>query len=270
HSPPQLTEFRGTQNVRLPDRRRRHLLGAGLHSPPQLTGFGGTQDVRFTGIAVFWVPTSTHRRSSPISVAPRTVWGRWPGFATFAAVGAGGPLQVLVVCTANVCRSPMAEGLLRTRAEAAGLDLVVASAGTRKGPLPVDPVAVKALGEFGVDISAHQPRRVTRDLVATDGAGLILTMTRAHLRDIAVMGPGVFQRTYTLREAVRRLEVTPNGGDLPAMIAAAGEGRKPSDLMRDDPGDDIDDPYNNGYAAVLKAATEIDQLVQRLVGRLRG
>lgn len=177
---------------------------------------------------------------------------------------------MLVVCTANVCRSPMAEGLLRARADAVGLDLVVSSAGTRKGPLPVDPVAVKALGEFGVDIAAHQPRRVTRDLVAAEGGGLILTMTRAHLRDIAVMGPGVFQRTYTLREAVRRLEVTPNGGDLPAMIAAAGEGRKPSDLMRDDPADDIDDPYNNGYAAVLKAATEIDQLVQRLIARLRG
>jgi protein-tyrosine phosphatase len=189
----------------------------------------------------------------------------------------GESLRVLVVCTANVCRSPMGEALLRARAQVTGLPVAVASAGTRAARLPVDPEAVRAVAALGVHIGEHTPRQVSRDLVATDGADLVLTMTRAHLRDVAVMGSGVFPRTFTLREAVRRLETVRLGARpeaagpveaARALIGRAGEGRRPSELMGDHPGDDIADPYGAGAAAVAAAAVEIDHLVARIVARL--
>jgi low molecular weight protein-tyrosine phosphatase len=72
------------------------------------------------------------------------------------------PAAVLLLCTGNVCRSPMAEALLRgllahrapgTRVESAGL-------GAPEGQ-PADPHAVELLSERGLDISGHRARQVT-------------------------------------------------------------------------------------------------------------
>jgi protein-tyrosine phosphatase len=189
---------------------------------------------------------------------------------TLPVVERTGPYRVLVVCTANVCRSPMGAGLLAARAAERGLELQVTSAGTRAAGLPVDPMAVRAAADLGVDIAAHEPRRITTAIVADEGTDLVLTMTRGHLRDVAVMGRQTFARTFTLREAVRRLQGISRmpGLDLPARVAAAAEGRRPADLMRDDPNDDVADPYGTGQAAVSRTAGEIDRLVHELLTHL--
>lgn len=178
-----------------------------------------------------------------------------------------GPARVLVVCTANVCRSPMAEGLLRQHFDRIGADVVVTSAGTRGGQLPVDPEAVAALQSLGVDIRPHQSRAINRQLLDTDGADLIVTMTRDHLRTIATMGRTLFHRTFTLPELARRS--TDSSRDMPTDLAgwieALGEGRKPSLLLGADPIDDVSDPYGQGAAEVRRTAAELDRLVQTIV-----
>lgn len=63
--------------------------------------------------------------------------------------------SVLFLCTENSCRSQMAEGLLRDRA---GDLFEVASAGTN--PSRVDPEAVRAMDEIGIDISHHRSKSV--------------------------------------------------------------------------------------------------------------
>jgi arsenate reductase (thioredoxin) len=63
--------------------------------------------------------------------------------------------RVLFLCTANSCRSQMAEGLLRA---AAGDRFEVMSAGTDPGSL--NPSAVEAMAEIGIDISAQQSKGV--------------------------------------------------------------------------------------------------------------
>jgi protein-tyrosine phosphatase len=64
-------------------------------------------------------------------------------------------MKILMVCLGNICRSPMAEGILRKKAEAANLKLIIDSAGTgdwHVGEHP-DRRAVQTAGKFGVNIS---------------------------------------------------------------------------------------------------------------------
>jgi len=63
---------------------------------------------------------------------------------------------VLILCTGNSCRSHMAEGILRA---AAGGLLDVQSAGSNPAGY-VHPLAIKALAEIGIDISAHHSKHM--------------------------------------------------------------------------------------------------------------
>src|SRR2546428_10871345 len=110
---------------------------------------------------------------------------------------------VIVVCTGNVCRSPIAEGLLRRATEhrAVGPAITVSSAGTAgwEGS-PATPEAVEAAGERGVDISGHVATRLRPGMAAD--ADLVLCMAggdrgpgagaqpEAPRRPLTVKGPG--------------------------------------------------------------------------------
>ena len=87
---------------------------------------------------------------------------------------------IVAVCTGNICRSPIAEGLLRKALAAAGLSSVeVVSAGVSAyDGMPASPYAVKAAERVGTDIKAHHSQQLTPDLVKK--AGLILVMTKMH------------------------------------------------------------------------------------------
>ena len=63
--------------------------------------------------------------------------------------------RVLFLCTGNSCRSQMAEGFLRSLA---GDPFEVASAGTE--PVPVNPGAIEAMSEVGIDLSNHESKAV--------------------------------------------------------------------------------------------------------------
>ncbi|MDP1827877.1 MAG: arsenate reductase ArsC [Archangium sp.] len=75
--------------------------------------------------------------------------------AEAAAIAALKPKHVLFLCVANSARSQMAEGLARSLAPAG---VKVSSAGS--APSKLNPLAVKALGELGLDISAHFSKSV--------------------------------------------------------------------------------------------------------------
>ena len=90
---------------------------------------------------------------------------------------------ILVCCTANVCRSPMAAALLRQRLAAKKLDARyrVLSAGiwATEGA-PASDNAIATMAERGIDIGDHRSRSLeTEDVAGTD---LILVMTREHAR----------------------------------------------------------------------------------------
>jgi protein-tyrosine phosphatase len=175
-------------------------------------------------------------------------------------------LRILMVCTANVCRSPMAAALLQDHLQANGIEAVVTSAGTHTGGVLIDQEAVIAMEERGLDITAHSPRPLDRATVDEDGADLVVAMTRSQLRAVAVIGPGVFQRSFTAKELARRTHraMFEPGLDAPTFAAwrdAVGEGRLARDLIGDDPSDEVADPYGESLAAHRSTADQLDALM---------
>ncbi|MBV8216272.1 MAG: serine hydroxymethyltransferase [Verrucomicrobia bacterium] len=105
---------------------------------------------------------------------------------------------VLFVCTGNVCRSPMAEGLFE-RMIAERPDLRILSAGVSTYPgQPPSAHAVEVLAELGVDISQHRSRPLSEKVI--DEADWIVAMTRSHLDSIIYLFPRAAEKVYLLRE----------------------------------------------------------------------
>ena len=101
------------------------------------------------------------------------------------------PVRLLVVCLGNICRSPMAEGALRARLRAAGLDdaVEVDSAGTGDWHVgdPPDPRAIACAARHGVDIAGLRARQLAeRDFSQFDA---ILCADRSTVRNVQARAP---------------------------------------------------------------------------------
>jgi protein-tyrosine-phosphatase len=108
---------------------------------------------------------------------------------------------ILMVCTGNICRSPMATGLLRQRLAREGLDgqYTVRSAGTwALDNRPATENAVEVMAERGVDIGDHRARSLTTADI--EEAELILVMSREHEQMIAHVWPQYKWKVYRLSE----------------------------------------------------------------------
>jgi len=93
-------------------------------------------------------------------------------------------MKILMVCLGNICRSPLAEGILKNKIAANGLDWQVDSAGTGSwhiGELP-DPRSIAMARKYGIDITDQRARQFqVSDL---DQFDLILTMDQQNYRDV--------------------------------------------------------------------------------------
>ena len=112
---------------------------------------------------------------------------------------------ILFVCTGNVCRSPMAEGILRHALQGRG-DYRVMSAGlgAMEGQ-PPSPYAVQAVRELGIDIAGQRSRMITPDLVQQ--ADYIFGMTHSHIDTVTLLYPFAAEKTFLLREFDETLDI---------------------------------------------------------------
>jgi protein-tyrosine phosphatase len=169
-----------------------------------------------------------------------------------------GPLRILVVCTANRARSPMAEALLARRLP----DAHVSSAGSLPAGHPATDGATKAMATRGIDIAAHRSRVLSPQVIAD--ADLVVAMARRHVRDVVVLDPGSFRKTFTLKELVRRGEPAGAATDLDQWLNAVAAGRQRADVLGDDSRDDVADPIGMPDATYEETAATLEDLLDRL------
>ena len=198
-------------------------------------------------------------------------------------VASEAPFRVLHVCTGNVCRSPIAEALMRSGLRSRlgeGADrFVVESAGTwGHSGSPMEAHALSALAALGLDGQAFRARELVAEHVAQ--ADLVLCATHEHREAVVVLQPGAGGRTFTLRE-LGRLSAAVDPASLPsgdpvararALVAQAAAGRDatPATHPRDD---DLADPYHAppsasaACAALVRAA--LDGVLDLVAGAVR-
>lgn len=143
--------------------------------------------------------TSVDLRNHPYRILRE---GPWLDRVKLALNRSEKPFEILVVCTGNICRSPIAAGLLQHglgSVEHSGIS--VKSAGTNA--IDGDPATEKMItiaSEWGVDITSHTARQISKDMI--DDADLILPVTPIHRDLILSMDENAQEKTRLFGELI--------------------------------------------------------------------
>jgi protein-tyrosine phosphatase len=195
------------------------------------------------------------------------------------------PFAVLHVCMGNICRSPMAERLLRQAVrdrvgDRAGELLLSRSAGTGGWHAGdgMNPPAAREIRRRGGDDAGFVARRLLAEHV--DAADLVLTATAEQVDHVVELRPDAAGRTFVIGEfgrllgAVRAARLPP-AALVPDAVYARGVALvEAADAARGGrralPDDELDDPWGRGDSFFTRVAEEIQDVVRPLAAALLG
>ena len=173
--------------------------------------------------------------------------------------------EVVLVCTGNRCRSPIAKALLDRHA--LGMPVRVRSVGLLDlGPAPTLPEILELGSAHGLDLRRHRASYIGREQLS--GADLVLGLERSHVAGAVVDGNAPYDKTFALREFVDLLQ---DVGPVPDEMDHAAVARKVvSQVHAARPrgfqaGQDVRDPFGGpkrGYEEMFRV---VDGLVRQLV-----
>ena len=166
---------------------------------------------------------------------------------------------ILTICTANICRSPMMEILLRDRLDPRRFE--IASAGVRGwDAAPIDSMVVLELARLGHSATDHRARVLESHHI--EQADLMLTAAREHRAAVLAMSPRALRKTFTLRELAALVDGL-ESESLEELVSDASRRRStaPADV-------DVDDPYRREPDVHRQVADEIAAAVDIVADRL--
>ena len=169
-----------------------------------------------------------------------------------------GLMNILFICTGNICRSPTAERLTSAYSEERhSARIGASSAGTRAViGHAIHPEAAPVLERLGGDPSNFAARQLTAKIASA--ADLILTMTRAHRDAVLELAPHRLHRTFTLAEASRL--ISEHSAQTIADLAARRS------LLTADDALDIPDPIGQSPAVFAAIGAQIAELLPPILG----
>jgi low molecular weight protein-tyrosine phosphatase len=175
-----------------------------------------------------------------------------------------------MVCSGNACRSPMAAAILQQRLAERGVVARVTSAGTIPWSSGATNPAVAVMREHGLDISGHENRQVTRELV--EEADLVLGMTRDHVSIATTRSPGARGRTFLVGELARLgADVGPRSTSEPvALWAERAAAARPLHRPLGRAVDEIADPAGESIDVYRRTAAQLDDRLTEIAALLAG
>jgi protein-tyrosine phosphatase len=146
---------------------------------------------------------------------------------------------ILFICTANVCRSPMAEAIFNALADDAELTFRAHSAGVAalEGE-PMASLALEALEEIGIRAENHRARQLGEEML--EEADLVLAMAPRHVTELRRHFEDSSHKVHTL----------------PEYSGVLGE-------------EEVTDPYGRGMAAYRASVRQISEYTSRVIENLK-
>lgn len=148
-------------------------------------------------------------------------------------------MKIMYVCTGNICRSAMAEAILKKEGTSNNLNLQVYSSGIFAQDLePATENSIKAMEKYNINLNGHKATNVKN--ANMDQMDLILCMTIGHKQLLTQMYPQLKEKIYTFKEYIG------NNQDL-----------------------DINDPWGGSLEIYNEIAEQIYECTKKLIEKLQ-
>lgn len=185
-----------------------------------------------------------------------------------------GTFSILVVCTGNICRSPLGERLLQHQLISLPLQQTITSAGTGALIGGDVPSAIRDIANsLNAPVDGHVPRQISAEMVRS--STLILTAERSHRSEVVSLVPRASNKTFTLKQFARLCQEheefvgqgtlsAPNITQLSDLIVEISDFRSLATPPEHNSSDDVEDPYRRSQADYLLAGDEINKATKTI------